>query len=307
MKNKYKILLIGYSNIARKRFINNFIKSKIPFCVASKSFKGKIKDTYKQFNDYNKALKQSGANIVYLSLPNSMHFYWSKRILNLGFHLIVDKPISTKIGELNQLIKIARKKKLLLTEATFFNYHQQFEFLKKFVGKLNNIEQVYANFTIPMPEKDTLLLSKKFHGGALMDMGPYAAAINRLLFNENLKEKKVIIKKNTEKLITSFDIFLKYETKIFNGSFKFGEEYKNSLLIYTNKGCIEINRVFSPPEDIKLRIDISKKNQSKIIEIKQDNCFENFLLEVIKNLKKGKYAFYYDRMIKDENFRLKLI
>ena len=129
MKNKNKILLIGYSNIARKRYINTFKKNKIPFCVASKSFTKKIKGAYKQFNDYNKALNQSHANIVFLSLPNSMHFYWSKKILKSGFHLIVDKPITTKVGELDQLISIAKKKKLLLTEATFFNYHEQFDFV----------------------------------------------------------------------------------------------------------------------------------------------------------------------------------
>ena len=83
----------------------------------------------------------SDADIVYLSLPNSMHFPWSKNIKKLGYHLIVDKPITTKVGELNQLIRIAKRKKLLLTEATF-NYHNQFEFVKKFIGKLNNIEQV---------------------------------------------------------------------------------------------------------------------------------------------------------------------
>ena len=80
MKNNYKILLIGYSNIARKRLIQTFLKKNISFCVASKSFKKRIKGSYQQFSDYNQALRQSGADIVYLSLPNSMHFSWSKNI-----------------------------------------------------------------------------------------------------------------------------------------------------------------------------------------------------------------------------------
>ena len=96
MSTKYKILLIGYSNIARKRLIKTFLKKKIPFCVASKSYKKKIKGSYKQFDNYSEALKYSGADIVYLSLPNSMHFPWSKKVLNSGYHLIVDKPITTR-------------------------------------------------------------------------------------------------------------------------------------------------------------------------------------------------------------------
>ena len=307
MKKKYKILLIGYSNIAKKRYINTFLKNKIPFCVASRSYKKKIKGSYLQFDNYDKALKYSGADIVYLSLPNSMHFNWSKKVLNSGFHLIVDKPITTRTGELNHLIKIAKKKQLLLSEATFFNYHKQFELIKKYIRNLSNIEQVFVNFTIPTPKKKSLLLSKKFEGGAFMDMSPYAASINRILIKENLKKKSIIIKKNINGLIISFDVFLKYKTKIFNGTFKFGGDYKNELLIYCKNKSIEIRRIFSPPEDIKLKIQINKKDQSKIIIVKKDNCFENYLIEIIRNIRKKSYDFYNKKMLEDDNFRFKII
>jgi NDP-hexose-3-ketoreductase len=307
LKKKYKILLIGYSNIARKRYINTFIKNDIPFCVASRSFKKKIEGSYLQFDNYDKALKYSGADIVYLSLPNSMHFSWSKKVLNSGFHLIVDKPITTKKGQLNYLIRIAKKNQLLLSEAIFFNYHKQFELIKKYISNLNNIKQIFVNFTIPIPQKKSLLLSKKFEGGALKDMSPYAASINRILIKENLKKKSIIIKKNANGLITSFDIFLKYKTKTFNGTFKFGGDYKNELLIYYKNKSIEIRRVFSPPEDIKLKIQINKKNQSKIIIVKKDNCFENYLIEIIKNIRNKRFAFYNKNMIQDGNFRFKII
>ena len=307
MKKKYKILLIGYSNIAKKRYINTFLKNKIPFCVASRSYKKKIKGSYLQFDNYDKALKYSGADIVYLSLPNSMHFNWSKKVLNSGFHLIVDKPITTRTGELNHLIKIAKKKQLLLSEATFFNYHKQFELIKKYIRNLSNIEQIFVNFTIPTPKKKSLLLSKKFEGGAFMDMSPYAASINRILIKENLKKKSIIIKKNINGLIISFDVFLKYKTKIFNGTFKFGGDYKNELLIYCKNKSIEIRRIFSPPEDIKLKIQINKKDQSKIIIVKKDNCFENYLIEIIRNIRKKSYDFYNKKMLEDDNFRFKII
>ena len=307
MKKKYKILLIGYSNIAKKRYINTFIKNNIPFCVASRSYKKKIKGSYLQFDNYDKALRYSGADIVYLSLPNSMHFNWSKKVLNSGFHLIVDKPITTRTGELNHLIKIAKKKQLLLTEATFFNYHKQFELTKKYIGNLSNIEQIFVNFTIPTPKRKSLLLSKKFDGGAYMDMSPYAASINRIFIKENLKKKSIIIKKNMNGLIISFDVFLKYETKIFNGTFKFGGDYKNELLIYCKNKSIEIRRIFSPPEDVRLKIQINKKNQSKIIIVKKDNCFENYLVEITRNIRNKNYAFYNEKMLADDNFRFKTI
>ena len=307
MKYKKKILLIGYSNLARKRLIKTFIKKKIKFSVASKSYKKKINGAYEQFDDYKKALKNSDASLVYLSLPNSMHFSWAKEVLKNGYHLLVDKPITTKLGELKQLMSIANKKKLLLSEAVFYNYHDQFGYIKKFCGNLKNIEQLFVNFTIPTPKKNSLLSSIKFDGGARMDMGSYAASIHRIFFNEKVKKKDVIIKKNKNGLVTSFDILFKYNTKILNGTFRFGGEYRNNIFIKLKDKTIEAERLFSPPDDINLIIKVNIGNKIKKIRIKKNNSFENYLLEVFKNINQKKYNFYNSNMIIDEKLRLRVI
>ena len=93
LKHKKKILLIGYSNLARRRLIKTFIKKKILFSVFSKYFKKKIDGAYRQFDNYDKALKFSTADLyIYLF---QFYFNLAKKILNYGYHLIVDKPITT--------------------------------------------------------------------------------------------------------------------------------------------------------------------------------------------------------------------
>ena len=121
-----KVLLLGYSTIAKKRIIKTFLKKKISFCVATKSTKIKIKNTYAQFNSYEDALNKSKADMAYISLPNSLHFYWAKRALIKGYHVIVDKPICLTMSDAKNLISIAKKNKRLLVEAIYFNYHNQF-------------------------------------------------------------------------------------------------------------------------------------------------------------------------------------
>ena len=116
-----------------------------------------------------------------------------------GYHLIVDKPITTNRGELKKLIGIANKNNLMLSEAVFYNYHSQFNYLKKFCGNLKKIEQIFVNFTIPTPKSNSLLASRKLCGGALMDMGSYAASIHRIFFKERIIGKNIIIKKNKKR------------------------------------------------------------------------------------------------------------
>ena len=118
---KNRILLIGNSNIANKRYINTFNKNKVQFSVASKSLKKKIKNAYKQYTDYEKAISTSDANIAFISLPNSLHYFWAKRALLNGYHVIVDKPITVKIKDTIELIRLAKQKNKLLSEAVFYN------------------------------------------------------------------------------------------------------------------------------------------------------------------------------------------
>ena len=105
---KNKILLLGYSSISKKRYINTFLKQKIKFSVASKSYKKRIKGVSEQYSNYDEAITNSDANIVFISLPNSLHFHWAKKALINGYHVVVDKPLSNKVKETKKLINIAK-------------------------------------------------------------------------------------------------------------------------------------------------------------------------------------------------------
>ena len=62
-------------------WLKHLLKKKILFSVASKSFKKKINGAYRQFDNYDKALKFSAADLVYLSIPNWMSSFF--RLLDL--------------------------------------------------------------------------------------------------------------------------------------------------------------------------------------------------------------------------------
>ena len=179
-----KVLILGYSNIVRKRVLSVLKEKKIKIFIASKSYKKKIPGIKGQFQSYEQALKKCKPNIVYISLPNSKHYKWAKKSLNCKYNTIVDKPITSNMKQLDELIKLSKKNKRLLVESTFFNYHIQ---IKKIVRMYKNdtYKKINAKFVIPKPDKKSILMSKKLQGGVLMDMGPYISSIPRLF---NLKE-----------------------------------------------------------------------------------------------------------------------
>jgi dTDP-3,4-didehydro-2,6-dideoxy-alpha-D-glucose 3-reductase len=302
-----KVLLLGYSNIAKKRILNYFKKKKISISLASLSHKDKIEGVSTQYNSYDLALKNSKANIVYISLPNSLHFKWAYKALKLGYHVIVDKPLCDSTYELNKLIRLSFKKKKMLCEATFFNYHSQFNKLIDFIENLKDIKKIKSSFVIPMPSKSSILRSTHLKGGVLMDMGPYASSIARIFFKEKIISKKVIIKKNKTKLVTTLRFLIKYKEKIYEGNFRFGGKYKNELIVVNKKNKFVLNRVFSPPSNEKLNL-IVKSNKSIIIKkINKDDCFANFFNEVLIKIKKNEYNFYINQIRCDNYFRNKIL
>ena len=300
-----KVLILGYSNIVRKRVIDVLKEKKIKIFIASKSYKKKIPGIKKQFKSYKIALKQSKPNIVYISLPNSKHFEWAKKSLNYKYNTIIDKPITSNEKQLDELIELSKKNKKILVESTFYNYHIQ---MKKIIKMYKNdlYKKINAKFIIPKPSKKSILMSKKLDGGVLMDMGPYISSVPRLFNLKKLINKKITIKKNKDKLIMSIKFLMSFEEGEYNGFFKFGGKYKNQITVSNKKTKSSVSRVFSPPNNENLILKLTSKKSEKIIKFKKDNCFKNFFLEVLKILKEKKFDFYYKRMRHDAIFRTNL-
>lgn len=301
-----KILILGYSKIVRKRVLSVLKKKKLKIFIASKTFKEKIPGINKQYKSYEDAIKKCKPNLVYISLPNSKHYFWAKKSLIAKCNTLVDKPITCTKKQLDNLINISRKNKKLLTEATYYNYHSQIRKIKK-IYKRDKFKIINAKFIIPTPNKKNILLSKKFKGGALMDMGPYISSIPRIFNLKTIINKDVKVRENNNNLIISLKFLINFKEGKYNGVFQFGGKYRNEIVIKNQSKNSIIKRVFAPPDNENLFLKIKTNKNKKLIKFNKQNCFRNFFNEVIKNIKMNKYDFYYARMKHDCYFRCDLI
>ena len=174
------------------------------------------------------------------------------------------------------------------------------------IYKNNKYKKIHVKFIIPKPDSKSILMSKKFQGGVLMDMGPYISSIPRLFNLKKLLKKKIRIIKNKQKLIVSIKFLINFEEGEYQGIFKFGGKYKNEIKILSGSKKSYIKRVFSPPDNEFLTLKTILKKKKKTIKFKKDNCFKNFFTEVLKSINEKKYNFYYKRMLHDVNFRTSL-
>jgi len=305
-----KILILGYSNLCRRKIIPVLKKkfSNVKFSICSRSQKKKNIGAYDWFRDYKVALKKSKTDVVYISLINSLHYYWAKKFLENNYHVIIDKPATLNFKQAKNLVKLARKKKRLLSEAVVFHYHHQINKAIKEINSLKNLTHVHARFVIPKFPKKNFHNFKKYGGGCLLDMGPYAAAVFRIFISKNIKKVTFLssFKENQNGVNENFDVKIVVGKKSFSGYFSHNGEYENTLTLFTKRKSVTINRVFSPPNDVDLTLQVNEGNISKEKKLKRDDTFFNYFKKIITLLKAKKFGNSYKDLLKDSFFREKL-
>ena len=300
-----KILIIGYSSFVQRRVIQSLKKIKnIKIFISSKSHK--IDNNKKIFfNDYEQALKTKKFDYVYISLINNLHFHYAKMALNLGYNVIVDKPITTSFSETNQLLKIARAKKLLLCELIIFNQHAVFNKISNIIGGNKKIEAIHANFNVPVV--GSLKHISNIHGDCKYNMGPYAASIIRIFFNGKFKENLVIknhFNKPFNKTNKEFSVLIKDKSKIFFGNFGIGKEYLSNLIFFGNQKIIKIPfQAFALPCNKNINLIIKNKNRKYTVKLKDD-----YIKRVFEDIINSKYnlTHYYNKIDMDNRIKKKL-
>ncbi|MEO6828266.1 MAG: Gfo/Idh/MocA family oxidoreductase, partial [Acidobacteriaceae bacterium] len=63
-------------------------------------------------SDYRNILRDESIDAVHICTPNAMHFQMAKDALLAGKHVLCEKPLSTTVEEAEELVKLARERKL---------------------------------------------------------------------------------------------------------------------------------------------------------------------------------------------------
>lgn len=286
------ILIIGLSSIIKNRIIPaleaipniDFIDC-ASLSKPKESFdSAKSRDFYK---DYELALIESDAEIVYISLRNHEHASLIKKSLCHNKHVIVDKPSVTRLDDAKEIVRIADEKNKCISEALVYGYHPQLELVRNiFRENNNNPSHITVHFTMPGFVNDNFRYKKEFDGGAILDLGPYAMSLGTQFFGvepSSCLGTKCII--NGLEVETSFNIHLQYPGgRTLIGYFGFETEYMNSVSIFSKEMLINFERVFTIPPDFKNEINIRKNNKIIIKRVGQADIFKEYLIDVIRGI-----------------------
>jgi predicted dehydrogenase len=293
---KIKIGILGTANIAKRSVIPAIQELDDLFTlagVASRTNEKAVKIA-EEFNlevyaDYEKLIDSNIIEALYIPLPNSQHYEFAKLALLKGIHVLVEKSLGCSLNEVEELIRLARAKNLLLMENFQFRFHSQFEYLKGQLssGVIGDLRALNVSFCFPpFPDRDNIRYQKKLGGGALLDAGAYTTKASSLILGNNLSVSAASMNFTDE-----FDVdiwggafLIQEETGNYASlTFGFDHYYQCGVQILGSKGKLSTNRLFTAPVGFSPVIEIELKGKPKqTVKLESDHHFKNMLIHFHK-------------------------
>lgn len=132
------------------------------------------------FANYDKLLACESVDVVYLAVPNSLHYSFARQALAAGRHVIVEKPFCSNARETEELCNLARAHNLMLFEAISTIHLPNFARIRELLPRLGDIKVVSVNYSQYSRRYDKFRAGEVLpafdpakSGGAIMDLGLY--------------------------------------------------------------------------------------------------------------------------------------
>ena len=283
------LLFLGYSSIVRRRVLPaaRTVSAIHRISVASRSqaldgAEGRAKgggavDGW--YADHEDALASAGADLVYVSGANADHAEWVMRALHHGCHVIVDKPAFLDLEAAKEAVRLARERDRGLAEATVFLCHPQAATLRALVDPAESaVTRATATFSFPPLPPGDFRYRADCGGGSVYDLGPYAAATNRLLFGAPPDSVHCTVLSRDGGVDTSFSALLTHARGgSLAGHFGFVTAYQNRLSVVTRSRTIDADRLFTTPPDLACTLRVREGHDDRTVPVAAGDAFALFL------------------------------
>ena len=199
--------IIGTGNIANGVLpaLQSLEKANVLACAArdlekAKSFAEKF-NISKAYGSYDELLLDNDIQIVYIATPHMNHFELSKKAMENGKAVVVEKPSCVNKYQLMELMALSKKKNLFFMEAMWTRFQPAYKRVLELVfsGKIGKIKGFYADFCINLPYKPgSRIYEMDLAGGALLDVTiyPLMYALSLANFDKNqIQEVKSLCRK----------------------------------------------------------------------------------------------------------------
>lgn len=215
----------------------------------------------KAYGSYEALLEDPQIDVIYISLPNSLHAEWTIKALQAGKHVLCEKPITISLEEIDAVAEASRQSGKIVAEAFMYCHHPQTLKVKELVdsGAIGELRLIHGSFSFNMLDQpENVRFDPALGGGCLWDVGCYPVSYARFLTGTRPLEVYGMQEINTSGVDIHFVGQLLFPGNIiaqFDSSFR--TAYRTHLEVVGTEAILEIEHPFTSgrKEVIKLHHD----------------------------------------------------
>ena len=164
----------------------------------------------------------------------------------------MEKPFTISLKQSQELIEIAKDKRLVAYENYMYLYHNQLKEIEQILNDniLGKIHIYRMNFGFPLRKKDDFRYNPSLGGGALLDCGGYPISLARHFLGDTTQIVCSSLMKEE-----GFDVDMAGSATLENKSgqvaqiaFGMNHSYRCELEIWGSLHCLHTNRIFTAPD-----------------------------------------------------------
>lgn len=305
---KFRVGIIGAGHIAEKMA---WTLTQMPeaeaYAVASRSIEKAqyFKDKYgfcKAYGSYEELIDDPQVELIYIATPHSFHHRHVRMCLDKGKAVLCEKAFMLNKAQAQDVIDLAREKKVFLAEAIWTRYEPSRRILEEIIasGEIGTPSFLKASLSYPVAGKERLRKAE-LGGGALLDLGVYCINFALMNFGSDIESIKSTCIRNEEGMDMQESFTFQYrdgKTAMLAASVLCADDRQG--IVSGEKGYVIADNINNP-----LRFDIYRRGAEHVrtVEVPQQiSGFEYQVQACIDAIRAGKIEP--DAMPHDEILRV---
>jgi xylose dehydrogenase (NAD/NADP) len=223
---------------------------------------------------YQSLLDDPDVDVIYISLPNSLHAEWAVRAAKAGKHVLCEKPLAISVAECDQILAAARSAGVVAVEAVMCLHHPLLAEARRLVdeGAVGRVRLVRGSLCISLDRPDDVRWKPELGGGALWDVGSYPVSFIRWVAGEpeEVFGWQVLAESGVDE---TFCGLLRYRSGVL-GAFDCGfrSPWRSEAQVFGTEGTLTIKQSYAI--DGESRILLSRESGEEELSVKDIDVYQ---------------------------------
>ena len=244
----------------------------------------------RRFDSYEALLADPNIDVVYISLPNSLHAEWTAKAIEAGKHVLCEKPFTTTVDEIDVILSLLKVRPRVVAEAFMYRHHPQTLGVKAAIdaGKIGEVMTVRGSFSFTQSRGGDVRLNKELAGGSLWDVGCYPVSYARMILGEEPVEVfawQTIGPSGVDEMFAGQLRFASGKVAQIDSSFRV--PFRTNIEIVGTDGLIVVQAPFKPQADSKVYIGTAS-DQLELLPLPTGDLYQGEIEDMADAILDGK-------------------